>query len=130
MTILYRSPEGYPYIKRFNPEPTDRKTTFLDEDGSSLIDICFDFYPRLEVVYTEDSGKKISSEIIDVEDFIGVKSHKAKGKRITTFAVEKFNWLAPVKPDPEPSDSPEEIEDSDLPDDRMGFAEGTQTELF
>ncbi len=132
VTALYRSSEGFPYLKRFTPEPTDRKTAFLDDDGSTLINICLDYYPRLEVVYTGDSGKKIQSEIIDVEDFIGVKSYKAKGKRVTTFAVESFNWLTPVKPDPKFTESPDDSEnnESSEPDDRMGFAEGTQTELF
>ena len=133
VTVLYRSPEGYPYLKRFNPEITDRKQGFLDDDGSTLISLCLDFYPRLEVVYTEDSGKKISSEIIDAEDFIGVKSCKARGKRVTTFAVESFNWLPPVKEDPEyseTSDYPDNSENADLPDDRQGFAEGIQTQLF
>lgn len=82
------------------------------------------------MVYTENSGKKISSEIIEVEDFIGVKSHKAKGKRITTFAVERFNWLQPLKEDPEPTAQTDEPEPSEIPDDRQGFAEGTQTQLF
>ena len=145
VTVLYRSAEGYPYLKRFIPEASDRKTAFLDDDGSSLISICMNFYPRLEVVYTEDSGKKIQSEIIDVEDFIGVKSYKAKGKRITTFAVDSFNWLQPVKEDPEISSefgeqssefsgataNPElRTPNSELPNERLGFAEGTQTELF
>jgi topoisomerase-4 subunit A len=129
VTVLYRSADGYPYLKRFTPEPTDRKTPFLDDDGSVLMELCMDYYPRLEVTYAEDSGKKIQSEIIEVEDFIGVKSNKAKGKRITTFAVEKFTWLAPLKPDPEPTAEPEEIEMAE-PDERQGFAEGTQTQLF
>ena len=100
---------------------------------SCRINLCLDYYPRLEVVYAEGSGKKIQSEIIEVEDFIGVKSHKAKGKRITTFAVDCFNWLSPLKPDPEPSVADDAIADTDtssLPNERMGFAEGTQTELF
>ena len=129
VTVLYRSADGYPYLKRFSPEPTDRKTPFLDDDGSVLMELCMDYYPRLEVTYAEDSGKKIQSEIIEVEDFIGVKSNKAKGKRITTFAVEKFTWLAPLKPDPEPTAEPEEIDMAE-PDERQGFAEGTQTQLF
>ncbi|MBR2958399.1 MAG: DNA gyrase/topoisomerase IV subunit A [Bacteroidales bacterium] len=133
VTALYRSADGYPYLKRFVPEPTDRKAPFLDDDGSSLISICMHFYPRLEVVYTPDSGKKVSSEIIDVDDFIGVKSSKAKGKRVTTFAVESFNWLQPVREDPEPAEpEPENPTDEPdaLPDARLGFAEGTQTQLF
>ena len=135
VTVLYRSAEGYPYLKRFIPEPSDRKTPFLDDDGSTLIELRLDFHPRLEVVYTEDSGKKIGSEIIEVEDFIGIKSAKAKGKRITTFAVERFNWLTPLIPDPEPQEAagnadPTENDGGEaIPDDRQGFAEGTQTEL-
>ena len=130
VTVLYRSPDGYPYLKRFTPEATDRKSPFLDDDGSVLVELCMDFYPRLEVTYTADSGKKIQSEIIEVEDFIGVKSSKAKGKRITTFAVEKFTWLAPLKPDPEEPVSDAEATEVAEPDDRQGFAEGTQTQLF
>ena len=130
VTALYHSAEGYPYLKRFTPEATDRKTPFLDDDGSTLINLCLDYYPRLEVVYSENSGKKIQSEIIEVEDFIGVKSHKAKGKRITTFAVDRFNWLAPLKEDPAPTAPSDEPEQSEIPDDRIGYAEGTQTQLF
>ena len=130
VTALYRSPDGYPYLKRFVPEISDRKITFLDDEGSQLIGLCLDFFPRLEVVYTADSGKKISSEIIEVEDFIGVKSCKARGKRITTFAVEKYEWLTPLKADPEPVSAPEEEPEPAEPDERQGFAEGTQTQLF
>ena len=132
LTVLYKSPDGYPYLKRFLPEATDRKASFLDDDGSQMLSFSFDYYPRLEVVYNPESGKKISSEIIEVEEFIGVKGIKARGKRVTTFAVDQFNWLQPLKPDPEPSEDSEEPEHSDSsePDERLGYAEGTQTELF
>ncbi len=131
LTALYRSADGYPYLKRFVPEASDRKVPFLDEDGSELLSISMNYYPRLEVTYSADSGKKISSEIIDVKEFIGVKGVKAKGKRVTTFAVDRFEWLEPLKADPEPAEAVEETEQpSDLTDERMGFAEGTQTQLF
>ncbi len=132
LTVLYRSADGYPYLKRFVPELSDRKTPFLDDDGSQFLSVAFDCYPRLEVVYNPDSGKKIASEIIDVDDFIAVKGFKAKGKRITTFAVDHFNWLEPLKPDPEPLEV-DDTDDENAPvdaDERMGFAEGTQTQLF
>ena len=132
LTVLYKSPDGFPYLKRFVPEATDRKTPILDDDGSQMLSFSFDYYPRLEVIYNPESGKKISSEIIEVEDFIGVKSIKARGKRVTTFAVDQFNWLQPLKPDPEPvavDDSVTDISATE-PDDRMGYAEGTQTQLF
>ena len=131
VTVLYQSADGFPYLKRFIPEPSERKTPFLDDDGSTVISLCLDFYPRLEVVYSPDSGKKIQSEIIEVEDFIAIKSSKAKGKRITTFSVDAFNWLKPLKADPE-QQPPEEQEPEPIEpvDERQGFAEGTQTQLF
>ncbi len=130
LTVLYRSADGYPYLKRFIPEPTDRKTAILDDDGSTLLSFSFDCYPRLEVVYNPESGKKISSEIIEVEEFIGVKGVKAKGKRVTTFNVDQFNWLSPLKPDPELSVDSLLADQPDVIDDRLGYAEGTQTQLF
>ena len=130
LTVLYRSADGYPYLKRFIPEPTDRKTAILDDDGSTLLSFSFDCYPRLEVVYNPESGKKISSEIIEVEEFIGVKGVKATGKRVTTFNVDQFNWLSPLKPDPELSVDSLLADQPDVIDDRLGYAEGTQTQLF
>ena len=131
LTVLYRTAEGFHYLKRFLPEPADRRTPFLDE-GDTMVSFSFDFYPRLEVVYPDDTAKKISSEVVEVEDFIAVKGRTAKGKRLTTFEVKEFHWLTPLKPDPVPSDDPSDPEPDPNadPDDRMGFAEGTQIQLF
>ncbi len=129
ISALYRLPDGTPYLKRFSPEPSDRKTPFIEE--GELISLSVSCHPRLEVVYAEGSGKKISSEIIEVDDFIAVKSPKARGKRVTTFPVQAFNWLTPLIPDPEFSDDTDDTDADTLSDaDLQGFAEGTQTELF
>jgi len=59
--------------------------------------------------------------IIDVEDFIGVKSFKAKGKRITTYEVAGIREIEPTRfPEPEEEDSPQpdidiEPEEEDKP---------------
>jgi topoisomerase-4 subunit A len=34
-------------------------------------------------------------ESIDVDEFIAVKSHRAKGKRITTYDVDKLSFIEP-----------------------------------
>lgn len=134
ITIVYQAAEsGSYYIKRFVVEDFDKKLSFLDEgSGDKMVTFSVDTFPRLEVLYDENSKKKIDSEIIEVSDFIGVKGYKAKGKRITTFDVKEFRWLDPL-PEPEETDDEDNNEniDSDaLPDDREGFAEGTQTTLF
>ncbi len=130
VTVIYREGEtGSYYIKRFQAEDTDKKLAFLDE-GDTLIDYTMDTFPHLKVLYDENSGKKILEEEINVADFIAVKGYKAKGKRITTSEVKQFLWLEP-EPEPEPQEDPEEEASAEPEaDEREGFAEGTQTELF
>ncbi len=130
VTIIYREGRtGSYYLKRFQAEENDKKLAFLDE-GDTLIDYSMDTLPHLKVLYDEHSGKKILEEEIDVSEYIAVKGYKAKGKRITTNEVKQFLWLEPG-PEPEHEDEEEEpIADVEQTDDREGFAEGTQTELF
>ena len=112
ITAVYQDGENHNfYIKRFKIEDLDKKLPFIDENTEdSLIDYAFDTFPRLEVNYdTENSNKKIPSEIIEVTDFIAVKGYKAKGKRITTSAVEKFLWLDPL---PEPQAEEVSLQDT------------------
>ena len=40
--------------------------------------------------------KNRESEIIEVAEFIGVKSYKAKGKRLTSFMVDNIQEIEPV----------------------------------
>lgn len=57
-----------------------------------------DEYPRIRVVF---GGDDVAREplTIHVDEFIGVKSCKAKGKRLTTYQVEKVEELEPYIPD-------------------------------
>ena len=130
VSVIYRDGEtGSYYLKRFQAEETDKKLAFLDE-GDALVDYTMDTFPHLKVLYDENSGKKILEEEIAVTDFVAVKGYKAKGKRITTSQVKQLLWLEPdpePEPIPEPDDEPEAESEAD---DREGFAEGTQTELF
>ena len=130
VTVLYRDGEtGSYYLKRFQAEDSDRKLSFIDE-GDTMLDYKLDTFPRLKVLYDPSSGKKILEEEINVDEFIGVKGYRAKGKRVTTAEVKEFQWLEPA-PEPEYEETPmEEDEGGDEPNDREGFAEGTQTELF
>ena len=118
ITAVYQDGENKNfYIKRFKVEDLDKKLPFVDESTEdSLITYAFDTFPRLEVIYdTENSNKKIPSEIIEVTDFIAVKGYKAKGKRITTSVVEKFVWLDPLpEPEPEPEEKPDTPSDDNI----------------
>ena len=58
---------------------------------------------------------------VDAESFIAVKGFKAKGKRVTTFAIDSVEELEPLR-QPEQEELPEEegtepIEEAEDPDD-------------
>ena len=74
-------------------------------------------YPRIGVTFGGSDAFREALDI-DVEEFIGVKSYKAKGKRITTFKVDAITELMPLRY-PEETEATEEdneepaIEDPD-----------------
>ena len=89
--------QGYPYIKRFTFEASARKLNYLGENKSNRLILLTEMvYPRLQVVFGGADSFREPLEI-DVEEFIGVKSYKAKGKRITTFAVDSITELEPLR---------------------------------
>ncbi len=109
--VLYDADQqGYPYIKRFTLEKSSRKQNFLGENKENkLILLSGEAYPRIQLLF---GGKDSFREplIIDAEEFIGLKSFKAKGKRATTFEVSEFIELEPVRFAPKPEEEPEETD--------------------
>ena len=103
----------YHYLKRFMAEVSDNKMQpFIDDENnrSHLDGLCADHYPQLEVTYG-GAHKNRPADHIDVEQFIGVKSHRAKGKRITTYEVASLRFIEPLRPDPTEPD-PEASEET------------------
>ncbi len=102
-TVAYWDAEQkYYYLKRFTAELTDKMQPFVDENPASKL-VCMDEgdLPQLQVTYG-GAHEKRPAEVIDAAAFIGVKSHRAKGKRITTYEVAALEFLA--APEPEPGD--------------------------
>jgi topoisomerase-4 subunit A len=93
------------YVKRFPIEVTDKKVNFLNEHADTkLVLITLDRLPVLEVVFAEKKGKRRDNEIIQVAEFIGDKSYKAKGRRLSDHEIEVVRWLEPL-----PFDEPVEM---------------------
>ena len=113
--------QGYPYAKRFLMEASKRKQNFLGENPSSKLILLTDqVYPRLLVTYGEQDEFR-GQEEIDVEQFIGVKGFKAKGKRITTYQLESIVELEPLRMPAEPAEpaDPAELAGSDPADEDL-----------
>jgi topoisomerase-4 subunit A len=104
--------QGYYYMKRFQLEQTDKLQYFLDEDGSCRFE-CISGAKgvKLELTY-KGAHENRPADIVDVEEFVGVKSCKAKGKRLTTYDVATLTFIEPEVVEPEPAD--EEPIDEDI----------------
>jgi topoisomerase-4 subunit A len=108
--IYFDNEKGFFYLKRFEIEQTDRKAWFIPEDnGSKLIALSQDKIPVIEVKF---DGKYQSRPVeeINVEEFIGVKGYKAKGKRVSTYDVKSVKFIDPIIEEVEENEKTEEPE--------------------
>lgn len=86
-----------PYLKRFIPELIEKKVNFIgDSPKAKLIDFSLDYKPLVKVLIKPANGKENQKIRIDVDEFIGIKSYKAKGKRLTTDKLVNSTWLKPI----------------------------------
>jgi topoisomerase-4 subunit A len=94
--VYYDADLEYYYVKRFTIDPTDKLTSFIGENEESrLIQLTEVEYPRLEVSFG-GRHKDRENEIIEIADFIGVKSYKARGKRLSNYEVKVVKELEPL----------------------------------
>jgi topoisomerase-4 subunit A len=89
------------YLKRFQIEeetPINKKVDFIGESlGNYLVSISQDWLPQLKVTFDPVANKKELPEMIfSAAEFIGIKSAKAKGKRITTKIPGKIEFIEPL----------------------------------
>ncbi len=98
--------QNYYYLKRFLIEPGAKLTRFIgDHPDSKLIQITEVEYPRLELKFG-GKNKDRNPEIIEVAEFIGIKSYKARGKRLSNYEVKVIQELQPENQAEEALESP------------------------
>ena len=114
--VLYDADQqNYPYLKRFCFEQSTKRQNFLGENKQNeLLLLTSETYPRINVVFGgHDSFRE--PMIVDAGEFVGVKSFKAKGKRLTTFTIDKIEELEPImrEEEPEVQSEADEVENND-----------------
>ncbi|MDD3510266.1 MAG: DNA gyrase/topoisomerase IV subunit A [Fermentimonas sp.] len=128
---LFDADQGYAYLKRFTMDAAEKPLNFMGENSESRLFLLTDaVYPRVKAIFGGNDDFREPIEL-DAEEFIGEKSYKAKGKRISNFEVETVIELEPTRfPEPVNEDKStkveieednsengnEEISDSDLRD--------------
>ena len=97
--------QNYYYMKRFQLEASEKMQSFLeDEKLMNFVAITDKAAATLVVTYQGAHASRPADEV-DVDSFIAVKSHRAKGKRITTYDVASLSFIEPEEP-AEPEDEP------------------------
>ncbi len=119
--------QNYYYMKRFQLEANDKMQSFLeDESAADFVCITGVEGATLVVEYKGAHASRPADEV-DVDTFVGVKSHRAKGKRITTYDVASLSFV-----EPEPAAEPDVEEDVDADQESMSIdmesVEGIETD--
>ncbi|WP_319479414.1 DNA gyrase/topoisomerase IV subunit A [uncultured Draconibacterium sp.] len=116
--VYYDADQKYYYVKRFEiDEPEGKLIRFIgDNNDNKLISLTWVHYPRLELTFGGKNAER-ENEIIEVAEFIGVKSWKAKGKRLSNYEVNNIKEIEPVIKDDydhheEEGEEPEKEQDS------------------
>lgn len=128
--VLYDADQqNYPYLKRFTFEASSKRQNYLGENKhNQQILLSQQVYPRIQVIFGgHDSFRE--AQIIEASDFVGVKSFKAKGKRLTTYSVDRIEELEPTRmPEPEilEEDDDNDSVDTNVPEEE----ENGQMKLF
>ena len=128
--VLYDADQqNYPYLKRFCFEQSAKRQSFLGENKQNeLLLLTSETYPRINVVFGgHDSFRE--PMIVDAGEFVGVKSFKAKGKRLTTFAIDKIEELEPIVRE-EPEVQTEEVDEAVNDSEEMVNEDDGQMKLF
>lgn len=107
---------GFAYLKRFPLVASAKPQSYLGENEKSKQLLLTDTpFPYLQVEFGGDDAEKPAIQI-DAEEFIAVKSHKAKGKRISKQEVARIIELEPLRQPEPPAEEPVDGESNETLD--------------
>ena len=112
--VYFDAEQGYYYVKRFQIDESVKEAGFIGEyQGNKLMNFTWVSHPRMELKFGGKNQAR-EPEIIDVAEFIGVKSFKAKGKRLSVYAISNITELEPFIIDEEVIEEPIEEKNPEI----------------
>ena len=127
------SQNGYLYAKRFCMESSSKRNNVVGEEKESRLLLLTDTaYPRIRVTFGGGDSFREPMEI-ELEEFIGVKSSKARGRRVTMWNVDTVLELEPLRqpaPAETAADDQSETDQSDDADTEENSETDGQMSLF
>ncbi|MBS3806605.1 MAG: DNA gyrase/topoisomerase IV subunit A [Bacteroidales bacterium] len=110
--IYFDADQGYFYVKRFQLEYTIKEASLIGENKDSyLLHLFEDTYPRVKLEFGGKNKRKEDQEV-PIYEFIGEKSYKARGKRLTQAELKKIHVLDPL-PEEEEKDEGDDADERD-----------------
>lgn len=108
--VFYDHEKKHHYIKRFHMEAIKSYRNFIGENPKNKSVILTDQkQPNIQIQFGGADHFR-NDEVINAEQFISVKGFKAKGKRISTYQIQKAILLPPLQeeePEEETNDTQE-----------------------
>jgi topoisomerase-4 subunit A len=102
----FDSEQGFYYLKRFKFEESENLQSFIGEHPNNKLLLFTDNENPQLLLHFGGRYKSREAEPIDVVEFIGEKSFRAKGKRITHYDFGRLEEL-------QPKELPEDVNDTD-----------------
>ena len=104
--VYFEGESGYYYVKRFKLTESYKRISFITEhESSQLVYISGNPAPKIKILFDPENGpRNRNEELVEVNEFIAEKSHKAKGKRLTSYSVKKLELIEPEETVAEPKD--------------------------
>ncbi len=125
--LLYDATQNdFLYLKRFNFERSAKRQNFLGEEAKSqLVCLTSDEFSRFRITF---GGTDEYREPLEIEatEFVGVKSFKARGKRVTTFNVGGVEQIPSLL---KPEEKTAEDTENSLPEENDGVADEPDTDV-
>ncbi|QZT36435.1 DNA gyrase/topoisomerase IV subunit A [Halosquirtibacter xylanolyticus] len=113
VVVYWDADQKFYYIKRFQIDPTQKDTiSFIGDNPKNKMMLVSDNGEAIVKIHFGARNENRLAEEVITSDFIGVKSIKAKGKRLTTFDVAHLELV-----EPEVIEEVEDIEDETTSDD-------------
>ncbi len=94
---LYDADQKFTYLKRFTFEDSEKILNFMGDNPDSSLYLLSDvYYARINAIFGGNDDFRDPLEI-DADEFIGIKSYRAKGKRIANYEVKTIEELEPLR---------------------------------
>ena len=110
--ILYDADQKSTYIKRFAFESSAKRQSFIGGNPDSHLMLLSDnYYSRFSVKFGGGDAFR-DNLVIDADEFIGIKSLRAKGKRVSNYAIDEITEIEPRIVETAPEEIPDEPEEA------------------